>query len=211
MPTKRLFITLEGTDGVGKSTHARLLKRWLQKKGVRVLLTREPGGGALAEKIRGLLLNPAIRMAPLVELFLYEAARADHLKTVIQPALKKKRVVICDRFTDATLAYQGFARGLSLTDIAALNEVASEGLKPDLTLLLDLSPKEGLAKARARTTSGSGDRLENEGLAFQRRVRHGYLSVAKRDKKRIRVVPVQSTIEATQGLIRDIVASVLKR
>jgi len=200
-----VFVTFEGTDGVGKTTHIRLLKDWLVKKRNRVVLTREPGGGAVSEKIRRLVLNPRLKMNPLAELFLYQAARADHVDRVIKPALKQGKIVLCDRFTDATLAYQGFGRGISRTHIEALSRIATQGLAPDLTVLLCLPPSLGLKKARARTSHGKGDRLENEGPVFQKKVRKGYDWLARQHPSRIKVVNVKSTIQATQKRIRDIV------
>lgn len=206
MPKKGLFITLEGTDGVGKSTQSHLLADWLRKEGHEVIETREPGGGAaarVAEQIRGILLDPLGQMEPLTELMLYEAARAEHVAKVIRPALSAGKVVICDRYTDSTIAYQGEARGLSRTTIDQLNRIATGGLKPDLTILLDLSTAEGLKKAVGRT--GAGDRLENEGVVFQRKVRAGFLAAARREPRRITVVKVRATIEETRKQIQSVV------
>lgn len=206
MDKRGLFITLEGTDGVGKSTQALLLADHLKKRGLDFILTREPGGGAAApvsEKIRAILLDPLLDMTALTELILYEAARAEHVQRVVRPALDAGKVVICDRYTDSTHAYQGGARGLPVKVIDALNRIATDGLKPDLTLLLDLPPAKGLKKALART--GSGDRLENEGEDFQNRVREGFLAAAKREPKRIRVVKVRPTIEGTRREVIRIV------
>jgi dTMP kinase len=143
-------------------------------------------------------------MEPLTELFLYEAARSEHAQHVIWPALHRGNWVICDRFTDATLAYQGAARGLSTDSIRYLNKVASGGLVPDLTIWLDFPPAEGLKKARARKY-GRGDRLENEGVKFQKKVRGGYAAIARREPRRFRRVVVQDSIDATQELIRTLI------
>lgn len=195
------FITFEGTDGVGKTTQIQLAASWLTSQGYKVITTREPGGGKLAEKIRRILLDPALQMEPLTELFLYEAARIEHVKKIILPALKKGLVVLCDRFTDATLAYQGQARGL-MSQALQLNAIAAGGLKPNLTLLLNLPPKQGLLRARARDLQKKGDRLENEGLSFQKKVQKGYLLLAKREPKRIKIISVQNDVDQTQLLIR---------
>jgi dTMP kinase len=206
MQKKGLFITLEGTDGVGKTTQSHLLADWLKNQGYGVVETREPGGGAAArigEQIRSLLLDPLSQMAPMTELLLYEAARAEHVEKVIRPALADGKVVICDRYTDSTLAYQGEARGLSHKAIDQLNRIATGGLAPDLTVLLDLPADEGLSKALKR--GGGGDRLENEGAEFQRRVRAGFLAVARRQKRRMKIVRVQPTIEKTRTLIQKVV------
>ncbi len=197
MSRKVFFITFEGTDGVGKSTHARQAVQWLLSHGVRVLLTREPGGGPLAEQVRALLLDPKNHMRPLTELLLYQAARVEHLDRVIRPALKQGISVVCDRFTDATLAYQGYARGL-WSESMALNKLVCENLKPDLTLLFDLPARKALEKARARGASGRGDRLEQEGVRFQQKVRAGYLKLARRQPRRIKLVRVHPSIEQTQ-------------
>jgi dTMP kinase len=205
-----IFITLEGTDGVGKTTQGHLLADWLRKDGRDVVETREPGGGAAArvgEQIRAILLDPLGQMAPLTELMLYEAARAEHVEKVIRPALAAGKVVICDRYTDSTLAYQGAARGLPHTIINQLNRIATGGLRPALTLLLDLAPKHALKKAVART--GAGDRMENEGEEFQRRVRAGFLAAAKREPRRVKVIKVKPTIEATRAEIQKAVAKAL--
>jgi dTMP kinase len=202
-----LFITFEGTDGTGKSTHARLLSSWLTKNKKRVVLTREPGGGRLAEKIRGVLLDPALRMDGLTELFLYEAARCDHVEQVIRPALKKGKWVVCDRYTDATYAYQGAARGLPFKHIEKLNAIATGGISPRLTIWLDLPTKSGFARAGARKSGH--DRIEKEGLRFQDKVRRGYQAIAKRDPRRFRRVAVQESIDETQCLIRALVKPLL--
>jgi len=199
------FLTLEGTDGVGKTTHAALLKKWLSQEGLKAVLTREPGGGKAAEKIRKLILDPREKIENLTELFLYEAARIEHLSKTVLPALKAGKIVVCDRFTDATIAYQGFGRGLDLKTINTLNKIATKGLLPHLTLLLDLSPKIGLKKARKRNKDKKGDRLEKEGISFQKKVRRGYLSLLKRDPQRIKRISVQPSIEMTQRLIRNAV------
>ncbi len=165
MSKKGFFITFEGTDGVGKSTQAQRTAQWLQSQGIQVTLTREPGGGPLAERVRTLLLDPKNKMQPLTELLLYQAARVEHLHRVIRPALDLGGTVLCDRFADATLAYQGHGRRL-WDESVALNKLVCGPLKPDITLLFDLLPKTALKKAAARKSSG-GDRMEQEGLEFQ--------------------------------------------
>lgn len=202
------FITFEGTDGVGKSTQARLAAEWLRSHGHTVNLTREPGGGPLAEQVRDLLLNPKNSMQPLTELLLYQAARVEHIHQVIEPALKKGEIVLCDRFTDATLAYQGHARGL-LKESIALNKLVCGSLKPDLTLLFDLPTRHALEKAKARHSAKTGDRLEQEGLSFQEKVRKGYLAVAKGDPRRIHIVRVKPSIEETQADIQKLIGHFL--
>lgn len=190
------FITLEGGEGSGKSTQARLLVRSLRRAGRRVVHTREPGGTSIAEAVRRILLRPGGRVAPMTELLLYEAARAQHVAEIIRPALEGGRVVVCERYTDATVAYQGFGRGLDGRQIDRLNETATGGLAPDLTFLLDVPVDRGLRAARSLSKTISkggrrlaGDRLEREPLAFHERVRAGYRALARQHPRRIVVVP----------------------
>jgi len=172
------FITFEGVEGSGKTTQIRLLAQRLQDRGVPVLTTREPGGCCIADAIRAVLLNPAHKeMSPRTELLLYAAARAQHVEEVIRPALAAGKVVLCDRFSDATIAYQGEGRGLDRELIDTLNGVAVEGLAPDLTILLDIPVEEGLRRAIERNDQDEmrEDRFEQESLRFHQRVREGYL------------------------------------
>jgi dTMP kinase len=177
-----MFITFEGTEGCGKSTLIRNLSSRLQTLGVPHLVTREPGGSRTAEEIRKIILER--EMDPLTELFLYEAARAEHFRTTVAPALGRGDWVLCDRFTDSTLAYQGYARGIALPMIRTLNRIASDRKSPDLTFFLDLPVEVGLARA------SDPNRFEREGVAFQKKVRKGFLEIAKKEKKRFRVIRV---------------------
>ena len=177
-----MFITFEGTEGCGKSTLIRNLSTRLQTLGVPHIVTREPGGSRTAEEIRKVILNE--EMDPLTELFLYEAARAEHFRNTIAPALKQGKWVLCDRFTDSTLAYQGYARGIALPMIRTLNRIASHRKSPDLTFFLDLPVEIGLARA------SDPNRFEREGVEFQKKVRKGFLEIAKKEKKRFRVIRV---------------------
>ncbi|MCA6071263.1 MAG: dTMP kinase, partial [Endomicrobium sp.] len=164
---QHLFITIEGGEGSGKTTQSLLLKKYLEQKGYKALLTREPGGTVLAESIRRILLDPSSNFVPLSELFLYEAARAQHVEEFVLPALKAGKVVICDRFIDATMAYQGYGRKLSLPLINKLNMAASFGLMPMLTIYLDIKPSKGLNKAKKlnkESYGGTGDRIERESM-----------------------------------------------
>ena len=185
-----LFITLEGPDGSGKSTQIKALARQLEKSGYQVLLTREPGGGpkdSLAEKIRGLLLTPGKSAPnPQAELLLFLAARAQHVEEFILPALQQGKVVLCERFSDATLAYQVGGRKLPEALVRSADAFACQGVKPDLTLLLELEPKEGLHRA-FRAKSGH-DRLETESLAFHQNVFRKYRQLARQEPRRMRVV-----------------------
>ncbi|MBX7272717.1 dTMP kinase [Stutzerimonas chloritidismutans] len=203
---KGLFVTLEGPEGAGKSTNREYLAERLRACGVDVVLTREPGGTPLAERIRELLLTPADEpMAVDTELLLVFAARAQHLAQVIRPALERGAVVLCDRFTDATYAYQGGGRGLSIERIAQLEAFVQGELRPDLTLIFDLPVEVGLARAAAR---GRLDRFEQEGLRFFESVRRAYLECAKAAPSRYRIIdagqPLNVVQQDVQALIPDL-------
>lgn len=194
------LITFEGGEGAGKTTQIRRLAEWLKSRGKKVVVTREPGGTPLADWIRKILLNPKNKgMDPFLELLLYESARKDHVEKVIRPALGKGMFVLCDRFVDATLAYQGYGRRLSRPLIGSLNRSATGGLHPRLTFLFDLPI--GLGLKRARASKGRTDRLENETAAFHRRVRRGYLTLARKEKKRFCVIDTRRPRDEVAGLI----------
>lgn len=179
------FVTLEGVDGAGKSTQAALLVERLRARGLEVVALREPGGTAISEKVRALLLDPAnTGMAPECELLLYEASRAQLVRQVIEPALARGAVVVCDRFFDSTRAYQAGGRGLALDMVSAANALGCCGVVPDLTLVLDIGPDEAFGRAAA----DGEDRMEAEGLAFQRAVRADYLRLAAEEPGRVRLV-----------------------
>ena len=184
---KGFFVSLEGPEGAGKTTLARKLADWFAERGAEVVLTREPGGTELGAAVRELLLTRP--MEPEAEFLLYLADRAEHTRRVIRPALLAGKVVIADRFADSSYAYQGFGRGLSLAWMRAATEGATGGLVPDLTLLLDLDPEEGLRR------SGRTDRLEREALDFHRRVREGYLALAEAEPERFRVIDASRPLE----------------
>ncbi len=202
---------MEGIEGCGKSTQAEKLGVYLQKQGYPLEITREPGGTALGNQIRKLLLCPqGIGIAAEAELFLYAADRAQHLQEVILPALETGKVVICDRFTDATLAYQGYARGINQAIVAEINQFVTQGLKPDLTLLLDFEVSQGLARALGRNQQSDADkredRFEQEGDPFHQRVRQGYLALARTEPGRIKVIDAGKSAEEIHN---DILAEVL--
>ncbi len=193
------FISLEGVDGSGKSTQIQTTAAWLKEQGYEVLVTREPGGTATAEKIRNLVLDADVPLQPRTELLLYLAARAQHVAEVIKPALAAGRIVLCDRFVDSTLVYQGIVRGRDLCRIKALNEFASEELMPALTLLLDADP--ALLEERRRER-GVTDRFEQEGLFFQKKLREGFLFLAEKEPERIKKVDALQAPEQVQAEIR---------
>ncbi|WP_307974912.1 dTMP kinase [uncultured Parolsenella sp.] len=199
MPSARgTFITLEGVDGSGKSTQASLLVERLRQEGREVVALREPGGTPISEKIRALLLDPEnAEMADECELLLYEASRAQLVREVIEPALLRGDIVVCDRFYDSTHAYQHGGRGLSDALVSRANELGCCGLSPDVTLVLDIDP----AAALARATAQGADRLEAEGLAFQQRVRKDYLALAKADPARVCVIDAAGDPELVAGRI----------
>ena len=208
--SRGIFITFEGPEGSGKSTHIKLLARWLRsprRPGRRAVVTRQPGGTGLAKTLRQFLLHTQNPVAPLSELLLYEADRAQHMDECVLPALKRGRVVLCDRFSDSTVAYQGYGRGLDLTLIHTLNRIASYGRKPDLTVLIDVPAGRGLRKASARKKGK--DRLEKAGLAFHQRVRNGFLKLARKEPRRFRVVKQQPGQAETQQRVRQAVLSVI--
>ncbi len=199
-----LFITLEGPEGAGKSTQGKFLSRWLKGRGVKVLFTREPGGTKTGQRLRGILLDHrSLDMSPFVELCLYEASRAVLVKRVIRPALKEGKVVIVDRFQDSTWVYQGFAGGMETGLIEAMGRLAMDGLKPDLTLLLDLPVRKGLARVT------KPNRMEAKPVSFHEKVRAGYLKLAKKEKKRFRVIRADRPIGKVQQEIREAVKDVL--
>ena len=204
-----LFITLEGPEGAGKSTNRDYLAMCLRAAGIEVLLTREPGGTPLAERIRELLLAPSDEaMAADTELLLVFAARAQHLAQVIRPALARGCVVLCDRFTDATYAYQGGGRGLSQQRIAELERFVQGDLRPDLTLLFDLPVEQGLARAAAR---GRLDRFEQEQRSFFEAVRQTYLQRAALAPQRYRLLDASQSLQQVQAAIDGLVPMLVER
>jgi dTMP kinase len=198
MLKRGIFITFEGPEGSGKTTHSRLLCEFLRKKGHKVLHTREPGGVLISEKIRKILLDPKNKgMDVACEMLLYMAARAQIVKEKILPGLKQGKIVVCDRFTDATLAYQGYAGGMDLEVIGNIAGIVTKGLKPDITFLLDIDAGAGLLR-----TGRSKDRMERKSILYHNKVRSGYLSIAKKEPKRMKVLSSTGEINHTQEEIR---------
>lgn len=205
------FITLEGIEGAGKSTVARFVVATLEAAGLTVRATREPGGTPLAERLRHIVLERgAERVSPVTETLLMFAARALHVENVIRPALARGEWVVCDRFTDATRAYQGRGRGVDGTLIEALAQAVHADLAPDCTLLLDLSVTEGLARARARTGAPT-DRFEAETVAFFERVRAGYLALARAEPWRVHVIDAAAPLAQVEGAVAALLGELTAR
>ena len=198
------FITLEGGDGAGKSTQTKLLAQVLEGSGIGVLLTREPGGTLAAEEIRNFLVNgPIDRWTPASEALLLFAARLEHMKNTIRPALNSDRWVVCDRFADSTMAYQGYGHRLGVDWIANLHRLTLGDFSPDLTIILDIPPEAGLARAGQR--SDSEDRYERMDPAFHQRLRDGFLEIARRDPKRCAVVDATQDVNKVHDWIRTLI------
>jgi dTMP kinase len=190
---KGLFITLEGPDGSGKTTQAEALVAYLRKKGLQVVMTREPGGTVISEQIRNILLDKKNQMMDnMTEALLYAASRAQHVAEVIQPALKEGKIVICDRFLDSSIVYQGIGRGLGLEMVQKINEFAVRGCMPDITFLLKLPPRAGLER---KYDQGDGDRLENESIYFHEQVYRGYQLLEEQEPERIKGIDARKTPE----------------
>ncbi len=205
---KGLFITFEGVEGAGKTTQIELLKSELDRRGIEYIVTREPGGTAIGEKIRGVLLDPENKeMNYMTELLLYYASRAQHLYEKINRAKESGKVVICDRYSDSTMAYQGYGRGIDKQLIETLNAVVERGNKPDITFIIDADPEVTLVRAK-RKSGNVGDRLEQESLEFHKRVREGFIAAAEREPKRVAVIDGRKSIEEINS---DIIARLFEK
>lgn len=185
-----LFITFEGPDGCGKTTQMKLLAEYFEKKGKEVVLTREPGGKGLGEKVREILLNYDGEVSDRCESFLFLADRAQNIDIIVNPAVKEGKIVLCDRHIDSTVAYQGYGRGLNIDRINMLNNLATNGKKPDLTLVFDVDVETSMKRVGKEK-----DRMESAGIDFHNRVRKGYLELAKQEPKRIKVLDATKSIE----------------
>lgn len=209
---KGVFITFEGGEGCGKSTQCKLLEDYLKYEGYKVFSSREPGGDFLGEKIRDMVKSPeyAGQIDELSELFLFLASRAQYVKKIIIPKLNEGYIVISDRFSDSTMAYQGYGRGLNVGLIGHANGLISKGTKPDLTFLIDISAERGLSKMR-KAEYGKADRIEAETLEFHKRVNEGFREIAKKEPSRIKLIPyIENGINEMQSAIREHVKKVLK-
>lgn len=201
-----MFITFEGIDGSGKSTQLRMLASELRLRGREVVATREPGGTPLGGRLRGLLLDAEEQVDPLAELLIFAADRAQHVRGLVRPAVESGRVVLSDRYADATVAYQGAGRGFPDELIADVVALATGGLKPDLTLIFDLTVEESRLRARSRLSErAKHDRLDAEDAAFQARVRDAYLKIAAAEPERVRVVDAGGTVLETQSQVMRLV------
>lgn len=199
--SKGLFITFEGGDGCGKTTQIKLLDEYLRNKGYKTLLTREPGAKGLGIKLREILLNYDGEVSPTCESFLFLADRAQHIDCIIKPALKEGTIVLCDRHIDSTVAYQGYGRGLDIEQIRHLNNIATNGIKPDITIVLDVDVKT--SQNRVGTEK---DRMESAGVEFFERVRNGFLEIAKQEPERVKVVDSTQTITEIHKEILELIA-----
>ena len=206
---KGLLITLEGPEGSGKSTHSRLLKRFLQQQGFRVIRVWDPGSTMLGEFVRNILLHSKKRISANAETMLYLAARAQLVDEKIMPALKKRSIVICDRFADATLCYQGYGLGVDKGKIRLFNGFATRSIMPDITFFLDTNVRAGLK--RSKEVKGFSDRIEKRSHDFHNKVRKGYLEIARRFPKRIKRIPIDTSDKKnTQAIIRKLTIDAVK-
>src|SRR6185503_1929520 len=204
------FITFEGIDGCGKSTQLRMLTGELRARRLEVVTTREPGGTTLGKKLRAALLDVEEQVDPLAELLVFAADRAQHVRTVLRPAIEAGRIVFSDRYADATVAYQGAGRGFDPKLIEEIVALATDGLKPDLTLLFDLSVEESAVRTRRRVASKRTDRLDIEAQDFHARVRDAYIEIAKAEPERFRVIDARGSVDQTHRVVMDIVIPFLQ-
>lgn len=188
--SKGLFITFEGADGCGKTTQLMLLAKYLKAQGREVVVTREPGARGLGEKIREILLNYDGEVSSRAEAFMFLADRAQHIDVIVNPAIKSGKIVLCDRHTDSSVAYQGYGRMLDIDEIKRLNSIATNGKKPDMTLIFDIDVETSMARV-----GDTKDRMESAGIEFFNRVRNGYLEIAKQEPNRVKVLDASKSIE----------------
>ena len=211
-----MFITLEGIEGSGKTTQATHMAKFLRDQGIDCVLTREPGGTRIGKKIRSILLDPVSRdLSPLTELLLYNADRAQHVNEIIGPALAEGKTVICDRYVDATWVYQGFTRGVDLELVSRLHQLVCNGLKPDITILLDLLPQLGLSRAWQQIENGgrveTETRFEAEAISFHKNVRLGYLELARHEPERFKIIDASRDERSVKAAIIDILSKAIGR
>lgn len=208
-----MFITFEGPEGSGKSTQLHLLAQWLREAGCQVLATREPGGSVIGDRIRAILLDPlSHEMQAETEVLLFSAGRAQHVRQVILPHLQRGEVVLCDRYADSTLAYQGYGRGLDLEKLATITHFATGGLRPDLVVFLDIDAEAGLQRKQRHAASDASqwNRMEQEALAYHQRVRAGYLQMAAAEPGRWMLLDAAQPVDTIQAALRVTVSSLLE-
>lgn len=203
---KGLFITFEGADGCGKTTQINLLKEYLENQGYEVVLTREPGAKGLGEKVREILLNYDGVVSDRCESFLFLADRAQNIDIIVNPAVAAGKIVLCDRHIDSTVAYQGFGRGLDIKRIKMLNDIATNGRKPDLTIVFDIDVETSMKRVGKEK-----DRMESAGIEFHNRVRNGYLEIAKEEPERIKVVNATASIDVVFENVKTIFHKTLQK
>lgn len=202
---KGLFITFEGADGCGKTTQIKLAAKYLQQHGYDIVLTREPGSPGLGQKIREILLNCDDEVSDKCESFLFLADRAQNIDTIVKPSTQQGKIVLCDRHTDSTIAYQGWGRGLDLNKIETLNNLATGGIKPDLTLVFDVDIQTSMQRVGSQK-----DRMESSGTEFFNRVRNGYLEIAKKEPERVKVIDATKSVEEIQKEVIEIIIQKIK-
>jgi len=202
--SKGFFITFEGADGCGKTTQIKLLDEYLKKNGYKTLLTREPGAKGLGEKIREILLNYDGEVSSTCESFLFLADRAQHADCIIKPAIENGIIVLCDRHTDSTIAYQGHGRGVNIGKLKELNDIAVSGLKPDLTIVFDIDAKTSMSRV-----GNEKDRMESSGMEFFERVRNGYLEISKQEPERVKVIDSTQSIENIHTKVLELIKNVI--
>ena len=199
---KGLFITFEGADGCGKTTQMKLLAEYLKQKGIDVILTREPGGKGLGEKVREILLNYEGQVSDRCESFLFLADRAQNIDIIVNPAVKEGKIVLCDRHIDSTVAYQGYGRGLDIKRINMLNDIATNGQKPDLTFVFNIDVETSMKRVGSQK-----DRMESAGIEFHNRVRNGYLELAKMEPQRIKVIDAAKSIDEIHQVVISFISN----
>lgn len=201
-----LFITFEGADGCGKTTQIKLLNEYLENKGYKTLLTREPGAKGLGEKVREILLNYDGEVSPVCESFLFLADRAQNVDCIIKPAVKAGTIVLCDRHTDSTIAYQGYGRGVDMSELHRLNNIATSGMKPDLTFVFDVDVQTSQSRVGSEK-----DRMESAGIEFFERVRKGFLEIAKQEPERVKVIDSTQSIEKIHKQVIGYIENAIRR
>ena len=205
MGNKGLFITFEGVDGCGKTTQLKLLSEYLKNHGYEIVVTREPGAKGLGEKIREILLHYDGEVSSRAESFLFLADRAQHIDKIVNPAVEEGKIVLCDRHTDSTIAYQGYGRGVDINQLNMLNAIATDGKKPDLTFVFDIDVETSMSRVGAEM-----DRMESSGIEFFNKVRNGYLDIAKNEPDRVKVINANRTVTDISKEVVSIISDIIR-